>query len=182
VVFDLAAAGLLEPTADQPAEQRIRSLRVGAAAGGRGHTEGSGREDGDPVPGWDVSVLAPGEGGWLRIGGAEDVEAGALRSGVDLPIDWSCGEAWCERATLDRLIGPDGTVTLDLAPRAPQGSAPEDGVVELDYVELRVGLHVTGCRVPGGGDPLGTPDGAPCDDGDPATDGEICRRFTCSAR
>lgn len=130
------------------------SLR--AVAGGLGHTWGTGLADGEPVPGFAVSVGA-------------------------FAADWSCGDPACSAATSERWPAADGRLYVDLAPLAPQGASPERGSVSLDYVELGVPYWRTGCAEPSELDPGGTPDGTPCTDGDPDTAGETCRSHRCVA-
>ena len=95
---------------------------------------------------------------------------------------WTCGEPRCEEATLAEWAGADGKVHLDLSALAPRGTAPEEGAVALDYAELRVRYWRTGCEVESERQPAGTPDGTPCSDGLPETDGEVCMDQRCVAQ
>ena len=180
--FDLAAASVLAPSGGDPSTRGLLDIAVRATAGGVGHTAGTGRADGERVPGYRVSASAFGRGGWVELhrDPAAAPEAMAAWEGTFAP-GWTCGEPWCEEATIDQWTAADGALRLDFAPLAEAGASPEDGEMALDYVELRVRTWRTGCEVPTLSDPAGSPDGTPCRDGDPATVGETCRGHVCRA-
>jgi len=180
VAFDLAAGCFLDPCLSDQSTKTLASVGIRTRAGGLGHGWGTGNADGEPVPGYTVSV--PSHGGWLEL----------HRSGPaspDAPEDWSeswdapwgCGEPWCEAATVREWVDRDGRLLVDVAPLAPQGASVTPGVAGLDYVELRVRYWRTGCEAPHAGNPEGTPDGTPCSDGDPETVGETCSGHVCVA-
>ncbi len=180
--FDLRTPGTIEPSSADRSTKTVLGVGLRARAGGIGHTWGTGHADGEPVPGFSAAVEALGHGGWIPL-------HESLAATPEAPEDWaasfdrgwSCGEAWCDDGTVDRWPGADGRLHLKLAPLAAQGAWPQAAEVALDYAELRVRYWRTGCRRPAASDPDGTPDGAPCTDGDPGTAGETCQGFVCAA-
>jgi len=178
--FDLGADRVLEPSLPDRSTKSLRSVSIRVHAGGRGHGPGTGNADGDPVDGLSVSVSAFGHGGWLRLGEVPGASPGAPQEWTGtFDSAWTCGESWCSDGTIGQWQGADGRLHVDVAPLAPHGSSPEDGEIAVDYVELRVRYWRTGCEPPGELDPAGTPEGTPCSDGDPATQGETCQSFEC---
>jgi len=178
--FDVGGSGLLAQTAANPADTVLTAVEVSARAGGLGHTPGS-REGGggEPVAGYLLAVGAMGTGGWLPVREADDrPDEGEAWTGV-FDRTWSCGEPWCADASIQRWAESDGMLYLDFATRAPQGAVPEPAVVAVDLVEVRLRAWRTGCELAGAHHPEGTPNGAPCDDDDPATAGEVCREGRC---
>ena len=180
--FDLAGAGLVGRTSADPEEKVVKSVSFGVSARGLGHTGGTGDADADPLEGYVLLVGAFGDGGWLPLHRSEGAPDGLDLWRGTWDRSWSCGEAWCASATLDRWLGDDGVLHLAVAPLPPSGAAPVDGAAAVDYLEARVAVWRTGCRQPGGQDAAGTPDGTLCDDGDPTTRGETCRGFVCRPR
>ncbi len=180
--FDLRSARTLEPTAADPTSRRVLGFVVRTRAGGIGHTWEDGHGEGAPVLGYSVATSAHGTVGWVPVGTVPGAAPNAPRDRTwELGHDWSCGEGWCRLATVDRWLGADGHVHVDVAPLAPQGDSPEPGRIALDYVELRVRYWRTGCEPPNELLPEGTPDGTPCSDGVPGTAGERCESFECVA-
>ena len=82
---------------------------------------------------------------------------------------------------IDRWFDADDRLLLDLTPLEAQGASGADAEVVLDYLELRLRTWRTGCEPPHPGRPLGTPDGTPCHDGLPETQGETCQQWECVA-
>jgi len=70
--FDVRASAVLEPSAAALSTRTLLEVAVRARAGGIGHTWGTGRADGEPVPGYAVSVGAFGRGGWVRLDESPD--------------------------------------------------------------------------------------------------------------
>jgi len=179
--FDLRGTDSLEPSAADPTSRRVVGIEVRTRAGGRGHTAGTGRADGEPVDGFDVAVGALGFGGWIPLGTSEASPEGRQEWRGEFSGDWTCGEPWCAEATPDHWQAPDGRLYLDLAPRLPRGASHDLARIELDHVELRLSYWRTGCMTPTLADPEGSPDGTPCQDGRPETDGETCQQGRCVA-
>ena len=181
----LVAAFHLEGTHPTPTDRSSRALLEVSAdvrGGGLGHTWGGGHADGEPVPGYRVAVGAFGRGGWVPLGevaGATPEQPEDWSASFD--SEWTCGERWCDDATIDGWQTEDGRLLLDVAPLAPQGASPVPGTVALDYVALRVRYWRTGCLLPDASGRGGTPDGVPCDDGRPETAGETCQETRCIA-
>ncbi len=177
--FDLRP---LDPSAADRSTRSVLAVDLRTVAGGLGHTQGTGRADGDPVPGYRLSVSAFGHGGWLPLHQSPDATPDAPEDWTGtFDHTWGCGEPRCEAATIDRWRGADGLLHLDLAPLAPQGASADRARIALDYVELGIRYWRTGCEAPSELDPEGTPDGTPCSDGRPDTMGETCRAYDCVA-
>ncbi len=153
VSFDLDGTAVLEPTEADPARKELHAVGIRARAGGFGHTWGTGRLDGERVPGVQVSVGALGRGGWIPLLTTDAPPEAPSELGpeeaswVTFDRGWSCGQAWCAGVGIDDWRSPDGLLHLDFAPRAAVGAAAEDGRVWLDYVELRLTFRR---RPPGG--------------------------------
>jgi len=181
----LVAEWDLTPARHDPADRSERALLaidLRARAGGLGHAFDPAGGPGPPVPGWSVSLGLPGRGGWVRLheDAAATPDAPSDWRATFTP-DWRCGEPRCEDARLDDWDAAGGKLLLDLAPLAPQGDSPDRAVISVDYLEVRLHQWRTGCESPTDAHPEGTPDGTPCDDGDPSTDGERCVSFRCTA-
>ncbi len=174
VTFDLESTQTLRPSAADPSERRLSSYGLRVDARGRGHTLTQGGPDDGPVPGWVAAVSALGRGGWVPVHDAPNADALA-RWEEDFDTAWHHGDARWEEAGIESWVGRDGRLTLDLATRAPQGATARPAELVVDYVELRARYWRTGCEVPNPARPAGTQEGAPCTDGDPATDGETCQ-------
>ncbi len=177
LVAAFGARGALASTAGDPSNKALHHLVLTARAGGAGHTAG-----GEPVLGFSARVAAFGAGGWVPLhvsgpAGPEQPEewTGRFESG------WSCGEPRCSEAVIDRWFDADDRLLLDLTPLEAQGASGADAEVVLDYLELRLRTWRTGCEPPHPGRPLGTPDGTPCHDGLPETQGETCQQWECVA-
>jgi len=181
--FDLRSAATVEPTGADPSTRVLDRVTVAARAGGLGHTWGSGVADGERVPGYRVAVSAFGRGGWVELFRDPAGTPAGLgeRQEESFGAGWTCGEPWCDDATIDRWTADDGKLYLDFSPLEAAGASPEGGELALDYVELRVRYWRTGCLEPSLLDPSGTPDGTPCLDGDAGTEGETCRGQECRA-
>ena len=178
--FDVRGAAL--PSAADPSTKEVLGATLRARAGGLGHTWAGGRGHGLAVPGFAASVSVFGHGGWLRLSALAGAAPEAMRDWTaSFDRGWSCGEPWCAEATVDRWVGADGRLWLDLAPLASAGDSPEPGRIAVDYVELRLRLWRTGCEAPTVLRPDGTPDGTPCTDGLPETAGETCLGYECVA-
>ena len=125
-------------------------------------------------------MVVPGRGGPIPLH--------ASGAGLDAPeswagsfsASWSCGQSHCEEAPPERWLGADGNLHLDVGAPGPGGASAPPAAVALDYLELRVRYWRTGCEAAGEGRP-GTPEGTPCSDGDPGTEGETCRAGRCVA-
>jgi len=178
--FDLRTTRTIEPSTVDPVTRRVLGFSISTSAEGVGHSWDDGLGEETPVLGYSVATSAPVEGGWLPAGVVEGAEPDPPgRWTRDYAHDWSCGEDWCDEATLDRWLDADGHVWVDVAPLAPQGDSDVPAEIRLDYVELRVRYWRTGCEVPSERLPVGTADGTPCTDGLPETEGERCVDFVC---
>ncbi len=180
--FDLRTAGAAERSAADPSGKLVQDVTIRARAGGLGHTWESGHGDGAAVPGFALAVSAFGHGGWLRLAAAPGAGPDAMRDWTGtFDRGWRCGEPWCADATVQQWAGSDGHLHVDLSPLASGGDSPEPARIEADYVELRLRYWRTGCEAPWELLPEGTPEGTPCTDGLPETEGETCRQYRCLA-
>ena len=100
--FGLSGSATLSPSAVDPVERRLVVVRVRVRAGGVGHGWGSGRADGERVPGWALSVGALGRGGWLPLHESQAPPEAPSDETVTTDAAWTCGEPWCDDATPDR--------------------------------------------------------------------------------
>ena len=172
VSFDLGSSRTVWPSRADPSTKLVQEVGVHTRAGAVGRT----LEGGRTVRGYTLSVSAFGHGGWLPLHVSEDATPEQPEEWQQtFGPAWSCGEARCADAAIGDWPGANGKLYLDLAARAPQGASPEPAVAALDYVELAVRYWRTGCEPPSMHPPDGTPDGTPCSDGDPATQGETCQ-------
>jgi len=180
--FDVHTSRTVTASAADPSGKVVEQATIRARAGGLGHAWASGQGDGASVPGFALAVSAFGYGGWVRLAAAPGAGPDAMRGWTGtFDRQWRCGEPWCADATVQRWTGGDGHLYLGLAPLAPWGDSPEPPRIDVDYVELGLRYWRTGCEVPSERQPEGTPDGTPCTDGLPETEGETCRDHRCVA-
>ncbi len=181
--FDLAGGQAL-PTHLLFEAGVLESIGVTVLAGGTSHTLGTGRQDGELVEGYEMKGFLRTPDPWYSLGIVEGAtpETPASRT-REMGAEFDCeGHTYCQAATLDRWVAPDGKLYLDIAPIEAWGATPEKPVIALDYVEVRL-VYSTGQQcIPGSECCTGQgryDEGAFCTDDDPCTTGTACYRGQC---
>ena len=138
--LDLGGSDTILSTTADPVRKQALSISMDLAAGGRGHTMGTGLIDGEEVTGYRVAVFTSSSEPWLELSvsnnaSPENPEPVSMQYTASTTCQSS---AACAGNTIDRWIAPDGKLYLDFSPLAPQGASTEPAVVAVDRVEFRL--------------------------------------------